>query len=93
MSKTVSLIFPHQLFSESILLKNDTEIYLIEEHLFFKEFNFHKQKIAFHRASMKSYEQFLIERGKTVHYIDSDNELSDIRNFGKELIVSISMFV
>lgn len=85
MSKTVNIIFPHQLFSDSILLNNDNEVYLIEEFLFFKKVSFHKQKIAFHRASMKSYEHFLLKLGKTVHYIDSENELSDIRNFGKEL--------
>lgn len=86
MSKTINIIFPHQLFAESDLLKNDNEIYLIEEYLFFKEFNFHKQKIAFHRASMKSYEQFLLKRGKTVHYIDSNNNIADIRHFRMEII-------
>ncbi|NVK66306.1 MAG: cryptochrome/photolyase family protein [Flavobacteriales bacterium] len=85
MSKHINIIFPHQLFAESELLKNDHEIYLIEEHLFFQEFNFHKQKIAFHRASMKSYEQYLIEKGKTVHYIETQNERADIRNFQKEI--------
>ncbi len=85
MSKHINIIFPHQLFAESELLKNDHEIYLIEEHLFFQEFNFHKQKVAFHRASMKSYEQYLIEKGKTVHYIEAQNERADIRNFQKEI--------
>ncbi|MDG1333035.1 MAG: cryptochrome/photolyase family protein, partial [Crocinitomicaceae bacterium] len=85
MSKIVNIIFPHQLFSESKLLQNDHETYLIEEHLFFNEFNFHKQKIAFHRASLKSYVSFLREKGKTVHYIDAQHELSDIRNFAKEI--------
>lgn len=83
MSTAINIIFPHQLFADSKLLKNDHAIYLIEEHLFFNEFNFHKQKIAFHRASMKSYEEFLLNLGKTVHYIESNNELSDIGNFGK----------
>lgn len=85
MNRSINIIFPHQLFADSNLLKNDHAIYLIEEHLFFREFNFHKQKIAFHRASMKSYEQFLIGLGKTVHYIESSNALSDIRNFGQEI--------
>lgn len=82
---TVNIIFPHQLFAHSELLENQHDIYLIEEHLFFQEFNFHKQKVAFHRASMKSYEQFLIKKGKTVHYIESAHELSDIRNFSREI--------
>lgn len=85
MNRSINIIFPHQLFADSNLLKNDHEIYLIEEHLFFREFHFHKQKIAFHRASMKSYEQYLLDLGKTVHYIESSNALSDIRNFGQEI--------
>ena len=83
--KAINIIFPHQLFLKSPLLENNNEIYLIEEYLFFKQYQFHKQKIAFHRASMKSYCQYLKDLGKTVHYIESGNELSDIRQFGKEL--------
>ena len=77
MSNT-GIIFPHQLFEENVLaLKCDT-IYLVEEWLFFKQFNFHKQKIAFHRASMKFYESYLQSKNIKVVYIDSHNELSDI---------------
>lgn len=85
MSKHINIIFPHQLFAESALLENDHEIYLIEEYLFFHEFKFHKHKLAFHRASMKSYEEYLMGKGKTVHYIDAQNDLSDIRNFKQEI--------
>lgn len=85
MSKKINLIFPHQLFKESELLNNGNEVYLIEEYLFFKQYLFHKQKIAFHRASMKSYQHYLEEKGITVNYIDSQNELSDIRVFSKEI--------
>ena len=83
--KVINLVFPHQLFMESPLLENKGDFYLIEEFLFFKQYRFHKQKIAFHRASMKAYEDYLKELNKTVHYIDSDDELSDIRLFGKEI--------
>jgi len=77
MSK-VGLIFPHQLFEQSLLTGCD-EVYLIEEWLFFKQYNFHKQKIAFHRASMKFYEQHLLDKKTVVNYIDSNNPLSDVR--------------
>ncbi len=83
--KAVNIIFPHQLFLESPLLENSNEIYLIEEYLFFKQFDFHKQKIAFHRASMKAYQDYLQLLNKTVHYVDSDNDLSDIRQFHNEI--------
>ncbi|MFN6022435.1 MAG: cryptochrome/photolyase family protein, partial [Bacteroidota bacterium] len=54
-------------------------IFLIEELLFFRQYRFHKKKIAFHRASMKFYQSYLESLNKKVIYIDSFNELSDIR--------------
>ena len=83
--KVINIIFPHQLFLNSPLLENNHEIYLIEEFLFFKQYKFHKQKIAFHRASMKAYQNYLQGLNLRVHYIDSDNVLSDIRQFHQEI--------
>ena len=83
--KAINIIFPHQLFLNSSLLENKNEIYLIEEFLFFKQYKFHKQKIAFHRASMKAYQVYLESLNLKVHYIDSDNVLSDIREFYQEV--------
>lgn len=73
------ILFPHQLFEQNILLSKCDTIYLIEEWLFFKQYNFHKQKIAFHRAGMKFYENYLQSKKINVIYIDSFNELSDVR--------------
>jgi len=81
MENVINIIFPNQLYKNSDIIKNKYPIYLIEEFLFFKQYNFHKQKIAFHRASMKLYESFLQSKNKKVIYIDSDNFLADIRNF------------
>ncbi len=78
--KTVNLLFPHQLFQHHPLYENGFPVYLVEEHLFFKEFYFHKIKLAFHRASMKWHEKFLEEKKLAVHYIESNSPLSDIRN-------------
>ncbi|MFN3940298.1 MAG: cryptochrome/photolyase family protein, partial [Chitinophagales bacterium] len=55
----IGILFPHQLFEQSPLLHTCNIIYLVEEQLFFKQYNFHKQKIAFHRASMQFYESYL----------------------------------
>ena len=85
MSKKVNLIFPHHLFKNHSLLDLEGDFYLIEEHLYFKQYKFHKQKLAFHRASMKSYQNYLEEKGLSIIYIESADELSDIRNFGKEI--------
>ncbi len=81
MKKEINLIFPHQLFLKSPLLENGKPIYLIEEYLFFKQYKFHKQKLAFHRASMKSYADTLTKKGHEVHYIESTEAKSDIRVF------------
>ncbi|MFK7907337.1 MAG: cryptochrome/photolyase family protein [Chitinophagales bacterium] len=75
----INLIFPHQLFSESPLTENELPIYLVEEFLFFKQYPFHKQKIAFHRASMKFYAAYLQSKNKEVHYIEAHEKQSDIR--------------
>ncbi len=77
--KTVNLIFPHQLFEASPILEHGFPVYIIEEFLFFKQFNFHKQKIAYHRATMKQYEAFLASKNIEVIYIESSEHISDIR--------------
>ena len=77
--KSVSIIFPHQLFEENPCLRRNRKVFMVEEFLFFRQYKFHKQKLAFHRASMKFYEDFLLKNSFDVEYIDSDNELSDIR--------------
>jgi len=81
----INLIFPHQLFEKSALIKNNCVIYLVEEYLFFKQFPFHKQKIAYHRASMKFYQNYLASNECEVVYIDSTDKLGDIRHLIKNL--------
>ena len=75
----IGIVFPHQLFEQNPLLANCNTLYLVEEWLYFKQYNFHKQKIAFHRASMKFYENYLQSKNIEVVYIDAYNEFSDIR--------------
>ena len=78
---SINIIFPNQLFEESNLFLNNKKTYLIEEHLFFKQFNFHKQKLVFHRSSMKNYENYLLSKGIDIAYIETKNQDSDIRIF------------
>jgi len=78
---SINIIFPNQLFEESNLFLNKKKTYLIEEHLFFKQFNFHKQKLVFHRSSMKNYENYLLSKGVDIAYIETKNQESDIRIF------------
>jgi deoxyribodipyrimidine photolyase-related protein len=79
--KEIVLIFPHQLFDDHPAIQDGRLLILIEEHLFFREFKFHRSKLALHRASMKYYAQNLKEQGLDVEYIPSTDEASDIRTF------------
>ncbi len=81
-----TIIFPHQLFEQNPAILPEAEVYLIEEFLFFKQYNFHRQKLKYHRATMKFYEKHLGENGVKVVYIESNNELSDVRKLIPNLI-------
>ena len=81
----ISIIFPNQIFEKSKLLDESTRIYLIEEYLFFNQFKFHKQKILFHRMTMKSYERFLQKNSFNINYIDSTEKISEIKSFIENL--------
>jgi deoxyribodipyrimidine photolyase-related protein len=70
----IVLIFPHQLFEHHPCLKKEAQIFLIEDRRFFSEFRFHKQKLAFHRASLKNYQKFLEKKGYQTHYLERDLE-------------------
>ena len=77
--KKTGILFPHQLFEQNTLISSCDTIYLVEEWLYFRQYNFHKRKIAFHRASMKFYESYLQSKNIEVIYIDSLKELADVR--------------
>ncbi|MDG1913478.1 MAG: cryptochrome/photolyase family protein [Crocinitomix sp.] len=86
MTTTVQLCFPHQLFkSNAEKLLKDYPVYLIEEYLFFNQYKFHKQKITFHRASMKYHSDYLEGQGFKVIYIEAHSAISDIRFLIKKL--------
>jgi deoxyribodipyrimidine photolyase-related protein len=83
---SVSIIFPHQLFKINPALATARPVILLEEFLFFRQYNFHRQKLILHRASMKAYEQELQNSGYQVEYIPS----ADSRNNIIELVKSLS---
>ena len=78
MTKKCFIVFPNQLFKETIYADSDFQIFLVEEDLFFKQYNFHKQKILFHRSSMKFYQEYLLKKGFNVQYVNSYDNESDI---------------
>ena len=68
---SINIIFPNQLFEKSLVFNNNYPTFLIEEYLFFNQYNFHKQKILFHRDSMMNYYDYLKNNGVNVKYINS----------------------
>ena len=76
--KEITLVFPHQLFKSHPAIANGRTVYLIEEKLFFSQYNFHQQKLVMHRASMKAYAQFLATQNISVKYIEASDALADI---------------
>lgn len=84
--KTATIIFPNQLFEKNPAIEKDAEIFLVEEYLFFRQYNFHKQKLKLHRATMKFYEDFLSKQKFKVNYIETNDKLSDVRKLIPQLI-------
>ena len=83
--RTAALIFPHQIFYNHPILNFDNEIIVIEEHLFFNQYSFHKGKLAYHRATLTAFYQHVKQRHKKHQYIESHNSLCDVRRLIKSL--------
>jgi deoxyribodipyrimidine photolyase-related protein len=75
----ITLIFPHQLFKQHPTIKDGRPVYLVEEFLFFKQYNFNKKKLVLHRASMKFYADYLCGEGIDLNYIEANDTYADIR--------------
>ncbi|MGB3828639.1 MAG: cryptochrome/photolyase family protein [Ornithinimicrobium sp.] len=69
---SVRLVFPHQLFVEHLDADPGTQFVLVEDDLFFRQYDFHAQKLILHRASMRRFEDRLRESGYAVHYLATD---------------------
>lgn len=90
--KTVNLIFPNQLFKDLSLINNKNKTFLIEDYEFFNAYNFHKQKLVLHRASMKFYESFLNKNGFDVDYIEfKENWVEYLKKFGVDEIITYEL--
>ena len=79
MDKICSIVLPNQLFKESLFHKKHFKIFMVEEHLFFNQYKFHKQKISFHRATMKFYYDYLNKFGCDIEYVESFSKESNIQ--------------
>ena len=62
------LLYPIHLFKDIKSLKSYSHVYLIEDPIYFTDYEYHKLKIAYHRATMKSYEDLLKKNKIKVSY-------------------------
>lgn len=95
------ILFPHQLFENTYIKKIFTEvketnknIIIWEHHHFFREFPYHKLKLAFHRASMKVYFDNLKVNKLYIESINSEKEqYEEIKKFiNKHKITQLLFF-
>lgn len=76
--RNVVIILPNQLFRDHPCLEPGLPVILIEEYLFFDQYRFHKQKLAYHRSTMQYFRRYLESSGYDVTYIESQSPLHHI---------------
>jgi deoxyribodipyrimidine photolyase-related protein len=74
-----SIIFPNQLFRQHPALVPGGIVYLVEEWLYFHQYNFHQQKLLLHRATMRMYADYLSGQGCQVRYIPATSAECDVQ--------------
>ena len=82
--KSIFLVLPIHLFSNTELLENK-KVYLLEEPRYFTDFKYHKLKLVYHRASMKSYYDYLREKNIDVEYV-SFLDIQKNKTFYKKML-------
>ena len=81
----VSIVYPHQLFEHHPALAKGRDVVLVESPLLFTYQNFHKQKLVYHRASMKNYAEFLEKEGFKVTYVEFHQDHAPIKKLIAQL--------
>jgi|688.fasta_scaffold01464_12 deoxyribodipyrimidine photolyase-related protein len=71
------IIFPVNLYEDIDILNNYKTIYVMEHPRFFTDFGFHKLKLAYHRATLKSYFAYLSStlKSQKVIYVEYNKKL------------------
>ena len=88
--RTAGLIFPHQLFRDHPVIRSSPEtVLLVEDSLFFGDkqypLAFHKQKLAYHRATMRSFEKLLEQQSIPTNRTDWTEPTSSLPPLFQEL--------
>lgn len=82
--RTVALVYPHQLWESNPAVSRSDLVILVEDPLFFAQYNFHRQKLILHRASMTEFSDHCKRLGKEVLRIES-HEIANSADIGSIL--------
>jgi deoxyribodipyrimidine photolyase-related protein len=69
--KSAALVYPHQLWENHPAIDAASIVVVVEDPLYFKQYNFHSHKLVLHRASMTEFIQRCESLGKQVHRLES----------------------
>jgi deoxyribodipyrimidine photolyase-related protein len=84
----IFLLFNVHLFKNIDNLKG-YKVYLIEEPRYMTDFQFHKLKLAYHRATMKKYYNYLIDNKISVKYIEYKDVTDSFYSEMKDSIIAM----
>ena len=79
----IFLIFPVHLFKDIQSLKNH-KIYIIEDPIYFTDYKYHKLKLAYHRATMKTYYDYLKKNKLNPTYLNFKDAHTFYESISKE---------
>jgi deoxyribodipyrimidine photolyase-related protein len=68
---SAAIVYPHQLGRNHPAVSAAQVVVLVEDPLFFTQYQFHVQKLLLHRASMTEFALHCERQGKQVHRVDS----------------------
>lgn len=82
MSNTIThlLVLPHQLFDKKYIPKSVTHVYLWEHPQYFTKYKYNKKRLVLHRASLKSYEDYLKPKYQVKYFSYDQKVLDAIKN-------------
>ncbi len=71
--KTAVLVYPHQLYRShpAVARAPGSQVFLVEDPLFFRQYSFQRVPLAYHRLTMEAYRRELSDRGHRVTLISS----------------------
>lgn len=78
--KSVSILFPNQLFLNLPKEIASTKIFIIEEYIFFKQYNFNLNRLVFNRLSILEYCNCLKKQGIDFEHIRHDKKNANLKN-------------